>query len=65
MVASHNTIIDNMITMWKIKKDRMQHCDYHVSYHHSKVTADYSTNGKKFTRTFDKKLLKTKTTKLV
>jgi len=46
-VALHNTIIENMKTMWKMKKDRMQHCDYHVSYHHSKVTADYSTNGQK------------------
>ena len=47
MVALHNAIIDNMKTMWKMKKDGMQHYDYHVSYHHSKVTADYSTNGQK------------------
>ena len=46
-VALHNAIIDNMKTMWKMKKDGMQHYDYHVSYHHSKVTVDYSTNGQK------------------
>jgi len=46
-VALHNTIIENMKTMWKMKKDVIQHCPYHVSYHHSKVTADYSTNCKK------------------
>jgi len=63
-IALHNAIIDNMKTMWKMRKDGKQHYDYHVSYHHSKVTVDYSTNGqKKITTTFDETLIDRKDNK--
>jgi len=63
-IALHNAIINNMKTMWKMRKDGKQQYDYHVSYHHSKVTADYSTNSQKnFTTTFEERLIEQKDNK--
>jgi len=44
-----------------MKKDMMQHCPYHLSYHHSKVTADYAMNSKKqLTMAFEEKFIDNK-----
>ena len=42
-----------------------ENCPYHLSLHHSKVTADYAMNSKKFTMAFEEKFIDNKAKKMI